>query len=229
MPFDTALSGIRAASSDLEVTGNNIANASTTGFKASRAEFSDVYATSVLGSGSNQPGAGVQVQDISQSFTQGNVTFTENQLDLAINGGGFFILSDGGDQMYSRAGVFGLDSTGYIVTDSGSRLQGYGADEAGVLGNIAGDLQVNTSIIDPRSTTSVSESVNLDATDSVLQSIGRQFVSQGNAIAETQGGLIDATTSVLEGATFTLPLANNFNTDAGGTAMTFDVSMVVLD
>ena len=115
MPFDTALSGIRAASSDLSVTGNNIANASTTGFKASRAEFGDVYATSVLGAGVNAIGSGVQVQEVAQRFNQGNVGFTENELDLAINGNGFFVVSQQGETLYTRAGSFGLDDEGYVV------------------------------------------------------------------------------------------------------------------
>ncbi|MGB1192445.1 MAG: flagellar hook-basal body complex protein, partial [Pseudomonadales bacterium] len=90
MTFNTALTGLRAATSDLNVTGNNIANASTVGFKQSRAEFADVYASSVVGGGTNAIGNGVRVSDVSQQFSQGNISFTENALDLAINGGGFF-------------------------------------------------------------------------------------------------------------------------------------------
>ncbi len=90
MTFNTAISGLRAASDILQVTGNNIANASTAGFKASRAEFSDVYATSVLGTGGNSIGSGVRLSDVSQQFTQGNTSFTSNSLDMAVNGNGFF-------------------------------------------------------------------------------------------------------------------------------------------
>ncbi len=78
MPFNIGLTGIRAADTDLQVTGNNIANASTTGFKRSRAEFGDIYANSILGAGSNVAGSGVNVSDIAQQFTQGNVSFTDN-------------------------------------------------------------------------------------------------------------------------------------------------------
>jgi len=81
MPFNTALSGIRAANNDLRITGNNIANASTTGYKLSRAEFADVYATTVLSGGANSIGSGVQLQSVSQQFSQGNLNFTENELD----------------------------------------------------------------------------------------------------------------------------------------------------
>jgi len=89
MSFNSALSGLRAASSDLSVVGNNIANASTVGFKSSRAEFADVYANSQIGSGSNAIGSGVVVADVAQQFTQGSVNFTGNALDLAVNGNGF--------------------------------------------------------------------------------------------------------------------------------------------
>lgn len=96
MTFNIALTGIRAASEDLRVTGNNIANASTTGFKSSRAEFGDFYAASVLGSGSNTIGSGVRLQNVSQQFTQGSINFTQSVMDMAISGAGFFIVDQGG-------------------------------------------------------------------------------------------------------------------------------------
>lgn len=221
MPFDTALSGIRAASSDLKVTGNNIANASTSGFKGSRAEFGDVYASSVLGAGSTAVGSGVQVQDVAQVFTQGNVAFTENELDLAINGKGFFIVSRNGEQLYTRAGTFGLDDDGYITNNANARIQGFQADSAGNIGGIIGDIQIQTANLDPRQTTTVESVLNLDSTDPVLQSIGRIFATQGNAVGVTQAGLQDATTTTLSGNTFGLPLANDFST----TPMDFDVQL----
>ncbi len=221
MPFDTALSGIRAASSDLSVTGNNIANASTTGFKASRVEFGDIYATSVLGAGSNAIGSGVLIQDIAQRFTQGNVGFTENELDLAINGGGFFILEQDGEVMYSRAGAFGLDDAGFITNNTGARLQGFPADTAGNVGGIQSDIQIQTSNLAPRPTTQVESLLNLDSTEPVLQSQGLSFTSDGLVIAVAQGGLQDATTTTLDGNTFTLPLANDFST----TTIGFDIQL----
>ena len=96
MTFNTALSGLSAASSDLRITGNNIANASTIGFKAARAEFADVYASSLLGSGSNQIGNGVKLANVAQQFDQGTISFTNNSLDLALDGNGFFVMSDNG-------------------------------------------------------------------------------------------------------------------------------------
>ncbi|SMF36256.1 flagellar hook protein FlgE [Alteromonadaceae bacterium Bs31] len=221
MPFDTALSGIRAASTDLTVTGNNIANASTTGFKSSRAEFGDVYATSVLGAGSNTIGSGVQVQDVAQTFAQGNVAFTENELDLAINGNGFFQMSNNGELLYTRAGTFGMDDDGFITNNVGARLQGFQADSAGNVGGITGDVRIQTSNLSPRQTTLVESILNLDSTEAVLQSTGREFATEGNAVGVTQAGLQTATTTVLTGNNFGLPLANDFST----TPMTFDVQV----
>lgn len=221
MPFDIALSGIRAASSDLSVTGNNIANAATTGFKSSRVEFGDVYANSVLGAGSTAIGSGVKVVDIAQNFTQGNVSFTENELDLAINGNGYFVFSDDGKEIYSRSGALGLDRDGFVTSNTGARLQGFSADESGNIGGIQGDVQVETSNLAPRATTAVDARLNLDSSDVVLQTAGRRFTSEGNAIGVTQVGLKQATTSQLAGANFTLPLANDFAT----TPMSFDIQM----
>ncbi|MDX1557549.1 MAG: flagellar hook-basal body complex protein, partial [Marinobacter sp.] len=109
MAFNTGLSGLRAASVDLDVTGNNIANASTVGFKGSKAQFGDLYASGFLSAGTNPIGDGVRVQDVKQSFGQGNISFTDNGLDMAISGDGFFILNNGGEIRYSRAGQFGID------------------------------------------------------------------------------------------------------------------------
>lgn len=165
MSFNTALSGLRAANQDLSVTGNNIANASTTGFKESRTEFGDVYANSILGTGSRTPGSGVLVNAIAQQFSQGNINITNNSLDLAVNGNGFFVVNDQGSQSYTRAGAFQLDNQGYIVTANGARLQGFGANTSGVIlsGRLT-DLQIQTQDINPNATTEVSMSLQLDST-----------------------------------------------------------------
>ncbi len=165
MTFNTALSGLRAANTDLEVTGNNIANASTTGFKRSRAEFGDVYANSLVGSGSNKPGSGVLVNAISQQFDQGNVSFTDNSLDLAINGTGFFIVAEeSGATAYTRAGYFGLDESGFITNNSGARLQGFLPTGSGTgVGGTPDDLRVQVGDLPPSPTTEVDLLFNLDA------------------------------------------------------------------
>lgn len=220
MPFNTALSGIRAASEDLRITGNNIANASTTGFKESRAEFGDVYATSVLGSGLNQVGSGVRVQDVSQQFSQGNIAFTENTLDLAISGGGFFVVSQNGDQLFTRAGAFNLDQEGFITNNTNARLQGFAADANGSIGGILGDMRIETDNLAPEPTSLVNSVLNLDSSESVLQRNGLTFASTGNSIGVTQAGIAEPTTTDLTSGTFTAP-ANDFN----AVPLTFDITM----
>ncbi|SDS67312.1 flagellar hook protein FlgE [Halopseudomonas xinjiangensis] len=166
MSFNTGLSGIRAAASDLNITGNNIANAGTVGFKGSRAEFADVYAASVLGTGSNAVGSGVITGDVAQLFGQGAVNFTENSLDLAINGNGFFVTSNNGALSYTRAGYFGTDNQGNIVNNFGERLQGFGVNEAtGTINEgVQTDLRVDTKAANPRATTVVASTLNLNST-----------------------------------------------------------------
>jgi len=163
MGFDTAVSGIRAAAADLSVIGNNIANASTTGFKTSRAEFSDVYATNLLGGGSNAIGQGVNLSGVTQEFTQGNISFTNNALDLAISGSGFFLLSDNGSSLYTRAGNFQVDREGFVVSGEGYRLQAFQANSQGDISGQVGDLQLDTSLIDPNPTGVVDIATNLDS------------------------------------------------------------------
>jgi flagellar hook protein FlgE len=162
MAFDTSVSGILAATADLGIIGNNIANASTTGFKSARGEFSDVYAASLLGAGASI-GQGVQLSTVSTDFSQGNVSFTTNSLDLAINGPGFFRLSDGGVSTYTRAGAFQLDKEGNITTAGGLKLQGYPLDDTGNITGELGDVRLSTALIDPRATSSAELTANLDS------------------------------------------------------------------
>lgn len=168
MTFDIALTGLNAATADLEVISNNIANNATNGFKRSNAEFADVYASSALGVASNAIGKGVRVANISQEFTQGDVTFTDNNLDLSISGEGFFRLNDNGSTVYSRAGTFGLDREGYIVNASGHNLTGYTADSAGTISPSLANLQIDPSDLSPRPTSNIDMSMNLNATAGVL-------------------------------------------------------------
>ena len=121
MAFQQGLSGLNAASKGLDVIGNNVANASTVGFKTGSAHFGDVYATSLSatggGGGGSQVGIGTSVLAIQQQFTQGNTTSTNNPLDIAINGGGFFKLISDNGVSYTRNGQFHTDKAGYIVND----------------------------------------------------------------------------------------------------------------
>ena len=105
MPFRIALSGLNAATADLNVTANNIANSNTAGFQSSRAEFADVFAVGSTDFRTNQVGNGVRLAKIAQQFAQGNVTFTDSNLDLAVNGSGFFTLHDSSGFTYTRNGI----------------------------------------------------------------------------------------------------------------------------
>ena len=160
MSFQIALSGLNAASTDLRVTSNNIANANTTAFKSSRAEFADVFTGDAVGIG-----AGARLADVRQEFTQGNVEITERQLDLAINGNGFFAMRDtGGGNLYSRVGAFGLSADGYVENSEGERLLAYQPLSDGQF-NI-GDpqpLRILTDTAPPVASTLVDMSVNLPA------------------------------------------------------------------
>jgi len=168
MSFRTSLSGLDAASTDLSVTGNNIANAATTGFKSSRAEFVDVFATSFSGVSGNTPGSGVRVSNVSQQFGQGNVEFTASNLDMAINGEGFFIVSDDGTDTYTRAGAFATDREGFVIDSSGRNLQVFPANNNGTFNTgTLQSLQLTTTDSPPRATTSVTPVINLNANEEV--------------------------------------------------------------
>ena len=171
MAFQTALSGLNAASTDLSVTGNNIANSSTNGFKQSRAEFADVYATNLQGVSATTPGSGVRVTRVAQQFGQGNVDFTNNNLDLAINGTGFFVLDDNGAIEYSRAGAYNVDRDGFVVNHKSQRLQVFPPITVGsttVFNTGAlNDLQISTTTAAPQATSLATINVNLDATETL--------------------------------------------------------------
>ncbi len=163
MPFRSALSGINAAAQELRIIGNNVANASTTGFKQSRANFADVYAASSSGGTANAIGAGVRLASVDQLFTQGNIGFTDSKLDMAINGGGFFILDDNGSKVYSRSGQFQADRDGYIVNSNDQKMIVNIADENGTITGAAGPLRLDSSNIPPSSTNLIEVAVNLDS------------------------------------------------------------------
>ena len=127
MSFQQGLSGLNVAAKNLDAIGNNVANASTVGYKSARAEFADVFANSLAGGGT-QIGIGASVTAVKQQFSQGNIVSSANPLDVAINGSGFFRLSNDGSISYSRNGQFSLDRDGFVVANDGARLTGYPAD-----------------------------------------------------------------------------------------------------
>lgn len=164
MDFNSALSGLKATSSELSVISNNIANVSTNGFKSSRTEFADIYANSSLGGSNSAIGSGVVLSAVTQQFSQGQISFTDSNLDLAVSGKGFFVLSNNGSISYTRAGAFGVDKNGYIVNNTDQHLRGFLADSSGNITGAQTDLQISSSTLAPKSTSAVNVNVNLDAT-----------------------------------------------------------------
>lgn len=164
MSFQQGLSGLNGAAKSLDVIGNNIANASTVGFKGSTTQFADVYARSLNGAGGNQAGIGVAVAGIAQQFTQGNIETSANPLDIAINGSGFFRTETSGLVQYTRNGQFSLDKGGYLVTPQGANLTGYGVGPSGqILAGSPSPLQISTADLKPVPTSKVDTSLNLDS------------------------------------------------------------------
>jgi flagellar hook protein FlgE len=165
MSFQQGLSGLNTSSKNLDIIGNNIANANTFGAKGSRAEFSDMYANALNGGGTLNVGIGVRLAAVAQQFTQGNITSTDNPMDLAINGGGFFQMTDGKNPVtYSRNGQFKVDSSGFIVNNGGLKLLGYAADTTGTIQpGQAVPLQLPTAGISPNPTAKIGMEFNVDS------------------------------------------------------------------
>lgn len=171
MGFQQGLSGLNASSKALDTIGNNIANSGTIGFKSSATLFGDVYAASLGGGG--QVGIGTSVSGINQQFTQGNVTVSNNPLDLAINGQGLFRLNDNGAITWTRNGQFNIDKGGYVVNSSGLRLTGYLANASSVIvPSTPADILINSADLQPQPTgnsgTGVSVGLNLDSRSPVI-------------------------------------------------------------
>jgi flagellar hook protein FlgE len=168
MSFQQALSGLNASSQNLDVIGNNVANASTYGAKAATVDFADMYANALNGTTSTQVGEGVRVASITQQFSQGTITATSNSNDLAINGGGFFQVSNGATTYYTRNGQFQINNAGNIVDSSGNTLMGYPASAAGVITpGSASALTLPTGGVSPQATSTMMLQANLDAASAV--------------------------------------------------------------
>ncbi len=159
----TGISGINANLSVLSVIGNNVANVNTTGFKGSRAAFSDILSQSLTGN--NQIGLGVSLSNVQKSFAQGAFETTGNILDMAVSGDGFFLVNDPtlSTTYYTRAGQFSIDKNGAVVNPDGYKLQGYMADTAGALQNAVTDLSVATGSIAPNASSAINLEANLDS------------------------------------------------------------------
>lgn len=147
------ISGLRVNQTMLDVTGNNIANANTTGFKASTTVFSDTLSQMLTAaSGGNaerggtnpiQVGLGVQLAATMANFGQGSAQLTGRPTDVMLQGDGFFVLRDGLENVYTRAGAFTFDQAGLLVAPSGMRVQGYALDAAGLPTGAPGDVDLH--------------------------------------------------------------------------------------
>jgi flagellar hook protein FlgE len=183
MSFKIALSGINASQKDLDTTANNISNVKTTGFKQSRAEFADVYATSIFNAGNTKVGDGVLTSSVAQQFSQGTLDFTENSLDMAISGNGFFATTDGlgsRDMTYTRSGAFKLNDGKFIVDNQGNYLQGYQVDRnSGTASSVALATTQPIRIPDvagaPQNTDNVFTAFNVDARRSPIDGAANPF------------------------------------------------------
>ncbi|MFL9933661.1 flagellar hook-basal body complex protein [Paraburkholderia sp. RL18-103-BIB-C] len=208
MGYQQGLSGLSASSTDLDVIGNNIANANTVGFKSGTAEFADMYANSVATAVSQQVGIGTKLSEVQQQFSQGTITTTDQALNVAINGNGFYQMNNNGTLTYSRNGVFQLDKNGFITNAQGLQLMGYAASNGGVINTAQTvPLQVPTANIAPSPTTTIAAGLNLNAQDNLM--LGTPTVTPGT-IAGTQSTPTVATTNAASG------------TNADGYTITFD-------
>ena len=182
MSFQQGLSGLNATSKNLQVIGNNIANANTFGAKVARAEFADLYASAASGAGSSSSntgiGIGTQLAAVAQQFTQGNIKATENSMDLAINGAGFFQVTNGQSPVtFTRNGQFKPDREGFIVNNAQQKLVGYLADAQGqIQPGLAQPLQLPTGGVPPSPTTAMAVELNLDSREAAtLPAAGAQI------------------------------------------------------
>jgi flagellar hook protein FlgE len=230
MTFSTALSGLNAASNDLSVSGNNIANANTVGFKQSVAEFADVYASSVAGVNQITPGSGVSVVNDAQRFTQGNLTATSNNLDMAISGGGFFTLGQSPTSttqlLYTRDGEFSLDQNGYLVNNQGNAVMAYSPNgttaAAGFSTGVLQPVQINTLTGPPTPTTTVNLEVNLNASNKVPATVPFSPTDSTSYNSQTSATIYDSLGTAHIITTFFVN-AGSSTTGAGATVTDWDV------
>jgi len=242
--FSIALSGLTAASSDLDVTANNVANADTIGFKDSRAEFADVYASGAVDLNNSVTGEGVRLDATAQQFTQGNISTTSSNLDLAISGDGFFTLKDANGVVYSRNGQFSEDKNGNVVNATGQALQIYpptanGGFNTGALADLnlqtaqsaplatsAGTVVLNlpanstppAGAFDPTNSATYNESTSTTVYDSLGNSHSATFYFTATATPGTWtvNQTIDGTAVAANPATLTFSNTGALTTPAGG-------------
>ncbi|WP_114972583.1 flagellar hook protein FlgE [Rhodoferax ferrireducens] len=234
MSFQTGLSGLNASSRNLDVIGNNIANANTIGMKSSRVEYADIVASSLGTAGGGGGGIGVSVATVSQQFSQGSINITGNDLDVAINGGGFFQLTlPDGSSSYTRDGQFKLDKSGNIITNAGAKVLGYKIDATGnpIVGAKPTPLQLPTAApIAASATTSITAEFNLDAranlaagVPAVPFSAGPPIVAAVAAIPATPRTTYGTSLTTFDSQGATVPVSLYFERVASTTTDNWDV------
>ncbi len=195
MSFQQGLSGLSAASTNLDVIGNNISNANTPGYKQSQAQFTDIFASSLDGAGSSktQVGIGSRVSTVAQIFNQGNISPTNNPLDIAINGQGFFRMSEGGVVSYSRNGQFRLDGNGFLTDSNAANLTGYLADANGeIVASQPANLKLNTADIPPQVTSTFTMGMNLNSGETVPTVTPFDATNPKSYTSTTSGTIVDS-------------------------------------
>ena len=245
MSFNISLSGLNAAQKDLDVTGNNIANASTIGFKQSRAEFADVFSNSVFSNTKTQVGSGVNTAAVTQQFAQGSLQSTSNSLDLAIKGDGFFVLSPSENSLertYTRAGAMQVNDEGYVTNSNGDFLQVYQVNDDGTAKAVSLDstiaLQIPEVAGKPTATTAVTAALNLPASATVLSAAAFDPTDSSTYTNSTSAVIYDSLGQshtltqyyVKTGATAlnstwqAYMYVDGTAADTGGTTLTFDTT-----
>ena len=163
----TGISGLNAHQTALGVVGDNIANVNTIGFKASRSSFEDILSQSLSGGSNMQIGRGVKLGSVTAQFNQGSFQSTSSVTDLAIDGDGFFLLSDNNGKFYTRAGEFNFDSEGNLANSNGGKVQGYMMESNGQISGTLSDINIASVSSSPTQSSKIDISANLDSRDSV--------------------------------------------------------------
>jgi flagellar hook protein FlgE len=195
MGFQQGLAGLHVAAKSLEVIGNNIANTSVAGFKASVVQFGDLYSQSLTGaSGAGvQVGLGSLVQSVSQQFSQGNITNTNNPMDIAIQGPGFFRLDDNGVITFSRNGQFHIEKDGSLTNASGDKVTGYSASSTGNINQTApAVILIPPSPITPNTTTTMKLDVNLNSAAKMVDPAVFDAANPATYTNSTSGTVFDS-------------------------------------
>lgn len=230
MSFYTSLTGLNAATKEMAVTSNNIANTQTTGFKRSQAQFSDIFATMPSGKAAAASGGGTTLDAVSQEFTQGDIENSDNVLDLAIAGDGFFPLqAEDGSQVFTRNGGFMLDADNVVVNSDGYQLMGKAVDaDTGLATGVLGPITIPATIASTSAETAKVSFSALEANETLVlggitltagadgATAGEVAAAFANIAAE---GTADATAANIASATGTL---TGWTTGAvSGTSVTF--------